>query len=270
MNDEAVSLARNVADTSRRLNILREYLQSLVLRSLHESEAFRCLAFVGGTALRFLYQLPRFSEDLDFSLTQTAGYEPAEWMAKVKRDLSLAGFNPLVSLNDRKTVHVAWIKIGAVLKESGLAAMADQKLSIKLEIDTKPPEGAVTLNQVVEKHRMFVVRHYDQPSLMAGKLHALITRKYPKGRDWYDFIWYRAVRPPITPNLTLLQNALDQTQGKGAMSAAGWPDHMTRRIAGLDMARIRDDVEPFLERDGDADLITRQNILGLLPHPPAV
>ncbi|OGV58149.1 MAG: hypothetical protein A2283_21320 [Lentisphaerae bacterium RIFOXYA12_FULL_48_11] len=266
MNDEAVSLARGVADPAKRMNILREYLQALILRSLHESEAFKCLAFVGGTALRFLYQLPRFSEGLDFSLVKSSGYAPAEWMTKVKRDLSLAGFDPLVSLNDRKTVHVAWIKIAAILQESGLAAMSDQKLSIKLEIDTKPPKGGVTLNQVVEKHRMFVVRHHDQPSLMAGKLHALITRKYPKGRDWYDFVWYRAVRPPITPNLVLLQNALDQTHGKGVLSAADWPGHMTRKIATLAMARIRGDVEPFLERSDDADLITKENILGLLPH----
>lgn len=264
MNDEAIALARSVADPSRRLNILREYLQAFVLRSLHESEAFKCLAFVGGTALRFLYQLPRFSEDLDFSLGPAPGYAPVEWMTKVKRDLSLAGFHPLVSLNDRKTVHVAWIKVGGILKETGMAAMADQKLSIKLEIDTKPPDGGVTLNQVVEKHRMFVVRHYDLPSLMAGKLHALITRKYPKGRDWYDFVWYRAVRPPITPNLVLLQNALDQTQGKGALSASDWPGHVTRRVTALDMVRIRDDVEPFLEREGDAALITKENLLGLI------
>jgi hypothetical protein len=264
MNDEAISLARSVADPVRRLNILREYLQVLVLRSLHESEAFKCMAFVGGTALRFLYQLPRFSEDLDFSLVQSPGYEPVEWMTKVKRDLSLAGFNPLVNLNDRKTVHVAWIRIGALMKETGLAGLADQKLSIKLEIDTNPPAGAVTLNQVLEKYRMFVVRHYDQPSLMAGKLHALLTRKYPKGRDWYDFVWYRAVRPPIAPNLLLLQNALDQTEGKGAMSAAEWTGHMTRRIATLDMGKIREDVEPFLEHESDAALITKENILGLL------
>lgn len=264
MNDEAVALARGVVDPSKRLNILREYLQTLVLRSLHESEAFKCLAFVGGTALRFLYHLPRFSEDLDFSLEQISGYSPAEWMAKVKRDLSLAGFNPMVSVNDRKTVHFVWVKIGAILKETGLAAMADQKLSIKLEIDTRPPAGAVLLNQVVEKHRMFVVCHYDQPSLMAGKLHALITRKYPKGRDWYDFVWYRAVRPPIAPNLVLLQNALDQTQGKSAFSAAGWPDHLKYRLAELDLAKIRDEIEPFLEREGDAELITKENILGLL------
>lgn len=264
MNDEAVALARSVADPSKRLNILREYLQSLVLRSLHESEAFQCLAFVGGTALRFLYQLPRFSEDLNFSLGQPSGYAPAEWMKKVKRDLSLAGFDPLVSLSDRKTVHQAWIRIGSVLKEAGLTAMANQKLSIKLEIDTNPPRGALTVDRIVEKHRMFVVRHYDQPSLMAGKLHALITRMYSKGRDWYDLVWYRAVRPPIAPNLVLLQNALDQTQGKGRMSAADWPVHIARRIEALDVARIRADVEPFLEREGDATLITKQNILGLL------
>ena len=195
MKEEAINLAKNIADPGQRLNVLREYLQALVLRSLHESEAFQCIAFVGGTALRFLYGLPRFSEDLDFSLNSREGYDLEKWMSKTKRDLQLAGLDVTVALNDRKTVHVVWIKIGEVLKDVGLAAMAQQKLSIKLEIDTRPPDGAQTRNQVIERHRMFVVNCYDMPSLMAGKLHALITRQYSKGRDWYDFIWYRAQRP---------------------------------------------------------------------------
>ena len=88
--------------------------------------------------------------------------------------------------------------------------------------------------------------------------------RYPKGRDWYDFVWYRAVRPPIAPNLVLLQNALNQTRGPGAMCADAWPDHVKQRLAELDMAKIRADVAPFLEREGDAELITKENISGLL------
>ncbi len=266
MKEEAISLVKNIANPSQRLNVLREYLQALVLRSMHESEAFQRIAFVGGTALRFLYGLPRFSEDLDFSLDSSEGYAPEKWMSKTKRDLQLAGLDAAVALNDRKTVHTAWIKIAGVLKDAGLTGMAEQKLSIKLEVDTRPPHGAQMLNQVIERHRMFVVRCYDLPSLMAGKLHALITRQYSKGRDWYDFIWYRAQRPQPQPNLVLLQNALDQTQGARVFDSGKWEGYVRDKITTLDIGKIREDVLPFLERPDDAKLITRENLASLLKN----
>ena len=264
MKEEAINLVRDIVDPSQRLNTLREYLQALVLRSFHESEAFQCLAFVGGTALRFLYNLPRFSEDLDFSLDSGNGYDAERWMTKVKRDFQLAGLDTAVAFNDQKTVHVAWIKIGEVLKAVGLAAMANQKLSIKVKVDTRPPPGAQTRNQVIERHRMFVLKCYDMPSLMAGKLHALITRQYLKGRDWYDLIWYRAQRPQPQPNLVLLQNALDQTQGVGAFDSGKWAVYVCDKIGTLDIDKVREDVRPFLERPGDAELITRENLESVL------
>ncbi|MDD5482208.1 MAG: nucleotidyl transferase AbiEii/AbiGii toxin family protein [Kiritimatiellae bacterium] len=234
------------------------------MRSFHESEAFQCIAFVGGTALRFLYGLPRFSEDLDFSLDSKDNYFPEKWLSKTKRDLQLASLDATVTLNDRKTVHVAWIKIGEVLKDVGLAAMVQQKLSIKLEIDTRPPGGAQTRNQVIERHRMFVVRCYDLPSLMAGKLHALITRQHCKGRDWYDFLWYRAQRPQPEPNLLLLQNALDQTEGKSAFKSGQWKDLVRDKIGKLNINQVRQDIRPFLEEQRDVDLITKENLESLL------
>ncbi|MBI2441405.1 MAG: nucleotidyl transferase AbiEii/AbiGii toxin family protein [Lentisphaerae bacterium] len=264
MKEEAIHLAKNIADPAQRLNMLREYLQALVLRSLHESEAFQCIAFVGGTALRFLYRLPRFSEDLDFSLDSGKGYDPEKWVSKLKRDLQLAGLDIMISLNDRKTVHAVWIKIAGILKDAGLTGMAEQKLSIKLEVDTRPPHGAQTLNQVIERHRMFVVKCYDLPSLMAGKLHALITRGHCKGRDWYDFVWYRAQRPQPQPNLVLLQNALDQTEGKNTFEGGNWKGLVRDKLAKLDISKAREDVRPFLEEQREADLITRENLEALV------
>lgn len=267
MKEEAIALVKGISDPAQRLNILREYLQALVLRSLHESESFKCLAFVGGTALRFAYGLPRFSEDLDFSMDSSAGYAGEKWMRKVKHDLALAGLDASVNWNDRKVVHTSWVRIGGLLKPAGLAAMPEQKLSIKIEIDTNPPRGARTENQVIERHRMFAVKCHDLPSLMAGKLHALITRAYPKGRDWYDLTWYRARRPPEEPNLELLQNALNQTQGPGIMNGARWRRLVKDQLAKLDVAKVRQEILPFLERKGDADLISRANILSLLADP---
>lgn len=95
MKEQALEIVANIADPGEKLNRLREYLQAFALRSLHESEAFQCLSFVGGTALRFLYNLPRFSEDLDFSLEKAQNYVPEKWLSKLRRDLEFSGFREI-------------------------------------------------------------------------------------------------------------------------------------------------------------------------------
>ncbi len=264
MKEAALELIKDIPDPSNKLNLLREYVQAMVLRSLHESEAFVNLAFVGGTALRFIHSLPRFSEDLDFSLERKSGYTPEKWMKKVKHDLALAGFDAKVSWADKTTVHKSWIKVAGLLKEAGLAAMPDQNMSIKLEIDSRPPSGAITETGIVNRHALLSLRYYDLPSLMAGKAHALMTRQYPKGRDWYDLVWYRAKRPPVEPNLEQLQNALDQTQGDGVCTASSWKLYLIERIRALDCAVLVEDVRSFLERPEESALLTQENILSIL------
>ena len=264
MKEEALALVRGVSDPAQALNRLREYLQAFVLRSFHESEAFRPLAFVGGTALRFLHGLPRFSEDLDFSLVSGDGYAGKEWLAKVKRDLTLAGFAPEVTWNDRKVVHTGWVRVAGVLHEAGLSAMPTEKLAIKVEIDTRPPAGGRCERRIVTRYVTFLLQNYDLPSLLAGKLHAVITRKYAKGRDWYDLMWYLSQRPPVAPNLPLLQAALDQTQGAGRRDALLWKKLVQARLTALDMRAVSEDVSPFLERPQDAALLMRDNLAVLL------
>jgi hypothetical protein len=111
---------------------------------------------------------------------------------------------------------------------------------------------------------LFVLRHYDRPSLMAGKIHALATRKYAKGRDWFDLLWYRALRPPVEPNLVLLQNAFDQTMGPGAVIAGAWKQHLLARLEAISADALRKDVAPFLERRPDATLITIEHLRSVL------
>ena len=266
MKEQALALARESGDPGQAANRLREYVQAMVLRSLHECEAFQGLAFVGGTALRFLHGLPRFSEDLDFSLEAAEGYAGKEWMVKVKRDLTLAGFEPEVTWNDRRTVHAGWVRLVGILHEAGLSGLPDQKLAIKLEIDTRPPAGAHCERRVVTRHVTFLLQHHDLPSMLAGKLHAAVTRQYTKGRDWYDLLWYLSQRPPVEPNLNLLQNALDQTQGAGRFDAQKWDELVRARADSADFDAIVADVRPFLERPQDAALLTRENLLPLLSY----
>ena len=260
MKDQALSIAAGSADPALKMNLLREYVQAMVLRSLHESEAWDSIAFVGGTCLRFVHELARFSEDLNFTLIDSTSYQPVEWMRKIKRDLVLAGFDCSVRWNDRKTVHTGWIRIAGLMHEAGLTPHTDQNLSIKVEVNTRPPTGARTVTKIISKHLTFVCRFFDPPSLMAGKLHALLTRPYPKGRDWYDFIWYRTTRPPIEPNPDLLQSALDQTQGADTVNANNWSNLVLERLDDLDIDTLVQDVSPFLERPRDAGLLFKGNL----------
>ena len=143
MKDQALSQALRFNDPQRRLNALREYLQAFIMRSLHESEAGRSVAFVGGTALRFLEELPRFSEDLDFSRVSTDGYEPVRWLEKLKRDLHLAGFDSTIRWIEREPVQVAWVRTAHLPRgKPAWSGHARQNLSVKLEIDIRPPAGA--------------------------------------------------------------------------------------------------------------------------------
>lgn len=264
MKEQALALVRGAPDRGAALNLLREYLQAHVLRSFHECEAFRSLAFVGGTALRFLHGLPRFSEYLDFSSVSDEGYAGREWMAKVKRDLVLAGFRTEVTWNDHKVVHTGWVRLAGLLHEAGLSGQPAEKLAIKVEIDTRPPAGALCERRIITRHLTFLLQYYDRPSLLAGKLHAVLTRKYAKGRDWYDLVWYFSQRPPVVPNLNLMQNALDQTQGTGVLDAHSWRELAGKRLGKLNLQAVRDDVSPFLERPQDAALLTRENLEELL------
>ncbi len=179
MKDEALAIAGGANDPAQKLNLLREYVQVSTLRSLHESEAFVSLAFVGGTALRFVFALPRFSEDLDFSVEKHEAYEPESWMKKLKRDLSLAGFDVSIAWDAGKTVHTAWVKVTGLLQDARLAAMREQKLSIKIEIDTAPPEGSNNERRVITRHTVFSIQHHDLASLMADKIHALVLDAQP-------------------------------------------------------------------------------------------
>lgn len=264
MKDNILAIVAKVNEPAEKLNLMREYIQAYILRSLHESEAFVNLSFVGGTALRFVYNLPRFSEDIDFSLENSSGYAPVNWMKKIKRDLSFAGFDVSMSWNDKTNVHKAWIKVKELLKDAGLAAMKQQNLSVKLEIDTRPPRGAVCNRIVVTRHVLFSVQHHDLASLMAGKIHALVTRRYMKGRDWYDLLWYRGHRPQPEPNLKLLQNALDQTQGTNKVKAADWKKYLIEKMKHLDCEKLAADARPFLEQPADASLITLKNFEAVL------
>jgi predicted nucleotidyltransferase component of viral defense system len=255
MREQAVAISRDGAHYAEKLNLLREYLQAYILRSFHESEAFSAIAFMGGTALRFLYNLPRFSEDLDFSVEFPQMYHIERWMKKLKRDFAYGNFDATMKLNSKQTVHKAWISVKGILKEAGLSGHAAENVSVKIEIDTAPPAGANMKRTAVTKHFLFALHHHDLPTLMAGKICAICSRAYPKGRDYYDLFWYLSQRPPITPNLKFLDAALRQME-QHPEPICQWPQRLMHHFSSVDWEELIKDVEPFLERPEDRHFLT--------------
>jgi len=266
MKDYLQQLAEQADSDLLRRCIIREYLQARILESLQDNGVFLRWAFIGGTALRFLYAIPRFSEDLDFSLF-TAGKEAGvrTALASAKRALEMEGYRIEIKLSDHKTVASAFIRFPGLPYELGLSPHTSQTLSIKVEVDKNPPAGAALETTVVRRHITLHLYHHDRASLLAGKLHAVLSRPWAKGRDLYDLAWYLAERSWPEPNLNLLNAALKQTGWIGPiMTAINWRKEVLKRLTVLDWDKARDDVRPFLERERDLSLVTMETISKLL------
>lgn len=247
-------------------NLAREYLQARILAALQRAGAMIPLAFHGGTALRFLHGAPRFSEDLDFALERAPEqYDFRAYLERVRSTLSAEGYTVELRVNDRKVVHSAFVQFRGLLYELGLSPLRDETFSVKIEVDTRPPAGAILATTVVRRHVMLRLQHHDRASLLAGKLHAILSRLYAKGRDWYDLLWYLSDPAWPPPNLVMLNNALEQTGWPGPrLSLTNWRATVRRRALHLDWGRVADDVRPFLETSAEADLLTKDTILQAL------
>lgn len=259
-------MLREEADDFRRRSRAREYLQARILLALQDSGAFSTWAFLGGTALRFLYQLPRYSEDLDFSLAPPNGEADFDkHMESVRRDLMREAYAVEIRTRHGNAVAAALVKFRGLLYELKLSAHPEEVFTVKVEIDTRPPEGAHTETRLVRRFIMLNLHHYDRPSLLARKVHAILSRKYTKGRDLYDLAWYLSDPDWPEPNLTQLNSALRQTNWPGPLaSSENWCALVANKLQFIDWKEALNDVSPFLERPQDAHLVSESIILPLL------
>lgn len=239
------------------LTAIREITQELILFALSTSDFFSHAAFQGGTCLRIVHGLSRFSEDMDF--IQKAPDTAFSWqqhLTLIGTTLEQYGYS--VELQDKshadETVKKAFIKddsIGKVLRLAYANRQGTQrKIRIKLEIDSNPPGGGEFESAFIGFPAPSSITVETLPTLFAGTSHALLCRKYEKGRDWYDFLWYLGNKTPI--NYRRLSAALGQTgpwAGNDITVDRTWYlDEMKRRIGEMDWARAKDDVAPFISR----------------------
>lgn len=244
---------------NEKLNLTREFLQILCLKILSDKGYFDHLAFVGGTSLRILFDLRRFSEDLDFSIYNRKGFDLKKMDGDLGRSFKLTNLPFEPKIKSEGSVHYVLMKFTGLLKELELAAVSEQRLSIKLEIDMNPPEGWNLTDTVVNKIYLFRITHYDLPSLYAGKLHACFFRKFTKGRDLYDFVWYLGKK--TSPNFTLLNSAIRQTEKKDpGIHEKNFKAFLLGGIKRIDFDAAKKDVERFLEDKKELDILNRKTI----------
>jgi predicted nucleotidyltransferase component of viral defense system len=191
MKEYLATLIQSSSSPVQARNQAREYLQALILQSLQRAGAMTTLAFHGGTALRFLFSLPRYSEDLDFALERKSdSYDFRSYLQNIRKDLEMQGYAVAFKVNDQKTVHSAFVRFTGLLFDLKLSPHQEEVLAVKVEVDTNPPPGAGLTTSLVRRHVLLNLQHHDRASLLAGKLHAVLQRPHLKGRDLYDLIWY--------------------------------------------------------------------------------
>ena len=266
MKEYLASLVKQTTSPLKGRNLAREYLQARILGSLQRSGAMIPLAFHGGTALRFLYSHGRFSEDLDFALEgNSQSYDFRSYLQAIRSELTPEGYQVELKINNQKTVHSAFVRFPGLLFELGLSPQRSEVLAVKIEVDTNPPQGAGLSTTVVRRFVVLQLHHHDKASLLSGKLHAILQRSYPKGRDIYDLLWYLSDPTWPQPNLVLLNNALVQTNWNGeTLTKDNWKEKVGLRLESLNWNGIVNDVRPFVEPGFDLNLLTPANLKNLL------
>ncbi len=267
MKEELIDVATRGRNEIEIRNLAREYLQARILHAMQEAGAMIPLAFQGGTALRFLYGLPRFSEDLDFALERAEhrafSLEPLE--QRIMTLLHREGYEVAAKRRSARAVNTLMLGFSGLLSELRLSPHGAQLLRIRIDVDTRPPVGALLSTTIIRRHALLHLQHHDRASLLAGKIHAILQRSWTKGRDLFDLFWYLSDRTWPEPNLVLLNNALDQTEWEGpALSSSNWRSTVSARLRTLDWVAAQRDVSPFLEQGPESTLFTKENVLGML------
>jgi len=257
-------------DTTR---ALREIMQEIALLGLWRSKFFEKAAFYGGTAMRVLYGLDRFSEDLDFSLLKPmSDFDIAKYLAALQKELEAFGFDVRTKQRSKalkSAVRSAFLKADTLNQLLVIETAEEilhevprgQVLKIKLEVDTDPPPGFSTETKYLLQPIPFAVRVYALPDLFAGKMHAILCRKWKtrvKGRDWYDLVWYAAHHPQL--HLSHLEQRMRQSghwKKEKALSAESFETLMQNAIDRLDVNQARREVEPFVSNPDSLEIWSR-------------
>lgn len=247
---------RNDSGSTATKNAEQEVCQKIALAGLHRGGFFDHAAFYGGTCLRMFYGLPRFSEDMDFSITQKRDDIHLEnYFDAIREEFNLAGFDITITKKEKK----AFGKVeSAFLKENteayDIKFQTKKTVKVKIELDTDPPLLFNTEQKLLMQPYSFMVRCFTLPDLYAGKMHALVYRAWQrrvKGRDWFDFEWY--VRNGVPLSFRHLQERIREFNG-AIVSPEEFMDQLRKKIVETDLENVKQDVIPYIVPNQQRDL----------------
>lgn len=250
-------------------NALHEVMQQVALAAFYRAGFFDKAAFYGGTCLRIFHSLPRFSEDLDFSLLEeTPNFSIENYFDPIVDEFQALGRKVVISKKEKKKqsqVESAFLKDTTEIYN--IHFQTTPSVKIKLEIDTQPPLGFKTEPKLLLLPFSFMVKCYTLPDLFAGKMHAMLFRNWKnrvKGRDWYDFEWY--VRYNVSLGFEHFVKRAEQTHGydSDSMTQDVFKELLKKKITTTDINLVKEDVRPFIQTPTDLDIWSTEYFLQLV------
>jgi hypothetical protein len=251
---------------------LLEVIQEIILLGLYQGNFFGIGTFYGGSALRILYHLDRFSEDLDFSLVKkNPNFELTDYFPFIQQSLGSFGFTMELQKKEKSiktSIQSAFLK-GNTLQHLVNIFPSDKKytgfshndnLTIKIEVDTDPPPGALLEVRYLLTPVPFSVSSYTLPSLFAGKIHAILCRSWKirvKGRDFFDYLWFLARLVPV--NLIHLEHRLRQNlflSENQPLTKESLINFLEIKFKETDFEQAKKDIRPFISDSYDLSLWT--------------
>jgi len=242
------------------LQALREIMQEIALAGLQRAGFFEKAAFYGGTALRIFYGLDRFSEDLDFSLLEVnPSFSLDKYLEGIKNEFESLGMHVSVrekNKTNQRNIESAFLKSETIWKELVLEQVISQNglnqvanIKIKVEVDKEPPLGFETEEKLLLRPFSLYVKCLSISDLFAGKMHALLFRKWKnnvKGRDWYDVEWYIKKGVPLHLRHFLLRAQDSGDWQKETITVEAFRQLLDARIDAVDMDKVKADIARFI------------------------
>ena len=244
-------------------NALREIFQKIALAGLQRGTFFEKATFYGGTCLRIFYDLDRYSEDLDFSLIEKdPNFDLSIYFHYLEEEFKSYGLE--IKISQKKKVVQSNIESAFLKTDSDIRIISfdnkqinrklgNKRIKIKFEVDINPPLNFLTEEKLMLQPYSFYVKCFDIPSLFAGKLHAILFRKWRnriKGRDWYDFEWY--IRNNYSANLEhLTTRAIESLdiEKNDQITHLNIKKMLLERIDNIDFEIAKDDVKRFTKKN---------------------
>ena len=271
----------NPSNNNERENAIKEIVQEIALAGLSRGGFFEKAVFYGGTCLRIFHGLDRFSEDLDFALLEKeSNFNLEDYFPYLKKEFASYGLDMSVEIkkkDDNTEVQSAFLKGSTLMlmmsffpkSEDTKKVISNQKIKIKFEIDIDNPSGGNTEYRYRMLPAPCEVQIYDEATLFAGKIHAILCRKYAnhvKGRDYYDYLFY--IGKGSAFNIKYLENKLKNTgsylKDDESLTLDKVKQLLKERFESVDYKSAKDDVSNFIKDKESLNLWKKELFLSTL------